>query len=134
MMAQGDYIRNAIVNFRYHEGGRGPVCFDCWGLAMDYYREVLGLAIPDLGAAAASIDHAGELLAIHHGQEVDLEEIRRHDLVLMRLESEDQVDHVGIHTGEFMALHASSKWGIVRHPLGPYKKRDRIVKVVRPCV
>ena len=72
----------------YADKGRGPDCFDCWGLVHAVYRDVYGLLLPDYADAYTSADDGDSVAAAVRTGLADWRQVERPaagDLLILRI-------------------------------------------------
>lgn len=117
MISTIDYITNRIGK-PYEVNGRGPETYDCFGLILDYYREVKGIDLdiefgklnPDWYKDYSYNEYKARLLAEHT---IKIDSPRRDCIVLCNMDStQDLIDHVGIYVGTNQVLNTNTSKGV----------------------
>lgn len=95
---------------------------DCYSIIRDYYRQRLGLALPNYSRAVEWWEHGSDLyqdnFAAQGFREITLDQIQPGDAILMRIASKVP-NHAAIYLGDGVILHHLQ--GIIsrREPLHP---------------
>lgn len=81
---------------------------DCYGLAKDYYKEVLAIDLPNFKRCAKDVESGNiitlENIALMGFEIINLKDLDKHDIVLMQNES-DVVNHIAVYLGDNIILH-----------------------------
>ena len=82
---------------------------DCYTLVRDYFREELGIDIPDFERSDGWW-HKGENLYVRNYQkagffQVRQEDLKKHDVIIMQVASPKDPNHAAIYIGNNMILH-----------------------------
>lgn len=110
-----------------------PVLLDCYTLIIDYYREKLGIVLPDFDRRDRWWDTASSSLYVDNYVEAGftkVHDIKEHDVIVMSSRSKVP-NHAGIYVGNTKILHhlqgkfssydvygdywRQRTWGILRH-------------------
>lgn len=106
---------------------------DCYGLARDYYLEVLGVHLPDYERQFEWWDKGQNLYEENFRaagfHEVPLEDLQPHDGLLMQIHS-PVINHAGVYLGNDVFLHHLNKRLSSRDVFAGYY-RKHTVKIVR---
>lgn len=103
-----------LVGLPYMDGGRGPDCYDCYGLAMEVYRRD-GKTLPDLRYA----DHDPALAGLVKDG-LPLREVDRppREMDLLEMVYRGEL-HVGVAINGREFIHAT-RLGVRVNPIGLY--------------
>jgi proteasome lid subunit RPN8/RPN11 len=107
---------------------------DCFGLGRDYYRQKLGIQIPDHDRDNNWWEKGQDLYCASNWRlfgfdQVDLADVREHDVLLMQVHSK-VINHIGIYLGHDQFLHHLNKRLSSRDLWAGYW-RKHTVKVMR---
>ena len=119
----------------YEVNGRGPNSFDCFGLTVDYFREVRGKNIeasfeevPDGWHRDKKYrDYKKRLLATH-GEWV--KEPQEDCIVLISSTGDREIDHIGVYLGEDKILN-TGKHGVFVTRLSALLRMKRVRGYIR---
>lgn len=116
-----------LIGIKFKDGGRNPdEGFDCWGLVCWYYREELGVELPDymIGAynSVSISEKIGHAKGLGWHRLVDRTQLCRHNLITFNLDCDGNpslTTHIGIwmQDGDRF-LHAMNKTGVIQSRLG----------------
>lgn len=114
-----------LIGKPFCDGGRGPECYDCWGLAREMFARH-EVELPDFGVSCK--DHSG-VSKMLRGQErnwIPIKEPCEPCIVIFRCDPSDRklVTHMGVYVGNGRFVHAHEKYGVAVERLEhPYWKR-----------
>lgn len=118
------------IGLPFHDGGRGPLAYDCWGLVRRVYADRLGVDLPIYGEISAR-DLARVARAMDAGQGNGWQAVQAAaplDVVGMRSGSGGQrVVHVGVMVDAQRLLHVEAASAAVVVPVAHFSVAGRIV-------
>lgn len=84
--------------------------FDCFTLVRDYYRTELGILIDNFGGYEHNFCEIGQDLYLNRYKaagfvEVEIDDFRRHDVVLMQIGATNVVGHAAVYLGGEQIMH-----------------------------
>lgn len=131
----------------YKDYGRSNKGTDCYGLVVRFYKDELGIDLPDgveythhkeASDYMVSFYKSGEWEGVSHfhtlWEEVELKDARRSDVILIStFDDLDVPNHCGIHLGTDKFLHCMRDYGTCIHPIrkwephitGVYRYKER---------
>lgn len=102
-----------LIGREFHHG-----VLDCYSLVRDYYREEVGIVIPDFPRNPEWWLHGDNLYLKYFSEagfvQVDVHDLRKHDGILMKIASPDP-NHAAVHIGDGV---------IIQHLDGRLSSRD----------
>jgi proteasome lid subunit RPN8/RPN11 len=108
---------------------------DCYGLVRDYYKQTLGVLLPDFHRSREWWDKGENLYCLDNiisagfTELVGLEDVREHDVLLMQVHSK-VINHAGVYLGDDRFLHHLNQRLSSRDLWGGYW-RKHTVKIAR---
>lgn len=114
-----------LIGKPFCDFGRGPDCYDCWGLAKEVF-ERYGMEMPDFGISCK--DHRGVSKLIHGQEHAWLPQKTPAEpcICIFCTSALDPslVSHMGVFIGDGRFIHAAEKHGVITTALNhPYWKR-----------
>lgn len=103
---------------------------DCWTIVRDWFRDELGIALPDFDRPVDWWNKGGDLFAENYQRigfyPVPIEEIRRGDVVMMKLRSK-VINHLAIYLGNDVMLHHGAGRLSTREVFGGWWKKNTLI-------
>jgi len=96
-----------LIGTKWVSGGKGPHEFDCWGLAQYWYREQLGIKLPEYPADADKVMEVARTLnkEVKTSAWTELSSPEPNCLVVMGRNT--SITHVGVYLKDGAVLHCS---------------------------
>lgn len=96
-----------LIGKQFQDGGRGPDCFDCWGLVKFVYLRELGITLPDYTICAFDSAKVDEAIKRDRGGWCDLPSPDEGSVMMFSTEptAQDWITHVGLSLGGGQFLH-----------------------------
>lgn len=103
-----------IIGLPFVDGGRSAdTGFDCWGLAREVYRRY-GIDLPDYRISALNTKKISEQMAEDKPAWIKVSDpLPVPCLVVIQLSCDSWANHVGVHIGNGLFIHAYRNTGVV---------------------
>lgn len=126
-MTPGDFI-SATVGAKYEVGGRGP-SFDCYGVVVRFYRDVMGVCLPEWDWDGGVLSAAKIIKA---AAAVEFRKLPKpFDGCLVKADRGNLPAHVGIYYFG-RVLHCAEKSGAVFEPISQFEMQFKTVEFYAP--
>lgn len=101
-----------LIGRPFKNGGRGPIEYDCWGLAKKVYL-MYEQTLPEYPLSAMDAVKIGQQMKQEETMWQKLEKPCVPCLVVIRLSDKSWANHVGVYIGNGQFIHAYKTTGVV---------------------
>ena len=117
-------MADLVVSGRFKDGGRGPVDFDCWGLASEVFKRY-GVSVPDY---KISCDAIMEVDAQMNAERTSWARCEGEPPIpsLVVFADRGLCSHVGVYIGDGRFIHAYEKTGVSITPTNHIFWKSRV--------
>jgi murein DD-endopeptidase len=104
---------NSFIGIPFVDGGRSYEGCDCWGLVMLYFKDVLGIELPDYKISAEEFDRIRAKMTAEMQREewILLSEPKVNSIALMKLGDSKGINHAAILLPDGRLLQAYENTG-----------------------
>lgn len=100
-----------LIGKQFKDGGRGPVLFDCWGLAIEAMKD-FGYNLPDYAVSAFDCAAVGQIIGEERKAWQQIEKPVPGCVIVMRFGTAKNINHIGVYLGNEKFIHARDKVGV----------------------
>lgn len=127
-----NFNKYVAQNIPFVLGGRSADGLDCWGLVQLFYKEQMGIAVPDYQGIAAGISTKQAIATIARERDLHWEltkEPKDGDVVLARMKNHPL--HVGIYKDPGQMLHIEDGAHVTIEPITGIRWKKRLLGIYR---